>query len=127
MDTHATAAATLLPLSGNAWPVQHVFGGTVPGMPGAKTPSLSGMYGTYPLQQEAYIRAGREAGVRPRAQQSVTWEEARDMFPDVFKKSDKAGMAKLMEAQTAYSKGRLSRREVLNFLESVPAKYRKQR
>lgn len=125
MDTHSVGAATLLPVGPNSWPVSHVLGKTQPGIPGPKSPALSGMSGIYPLQQEAYIRAAREAGAMPREMQSVTWEEIRDMFPAQFKKHDKEGVRKLQEAHDAYAAGRLSRREVINLLESVPAKYRK--
>jgi hypothetical protein len=129
MDTHATASATLMPLSGDSWPVQHVMGITPAGMPGPKTPALSGMSGVYPLQQEAFIRAAREAEAMPREMQSVMWEEARDLFPAAFKRHgqnapEATGYGRLQQAYDLYHQGLLPRPDLLRLIEDIPAKYR---
>lgn len=72
MDTHAVAAAHLLPLGSSAPEVSANFGST--GSPG------NGVNGTYYLYQEAYRRAALERGLQPRQMQSITWEAIRGLF-----------------------------------------------
>tara|TARA_R110000822_G_scaffold50138_7_gene131219 strand:- start:1925 stop:3835 length:1911 start_codon:yes stop_codon:yes gene_type:complete len=91
MDTHAVAAAQLMPLSGNTPQVSHNFGSSLApknqpkNYTGAANSSIYGNRGSYPINQEAYTRFAEQAGVLPRQGQSITWEGVRLLFPDVMK------------------------------------------
>jgi hypothetical protein len=90
-DTHAVAANTMRPLSGNSPEVAHNFGSSLAvkhqpeGYRGSKGSALDGVQGTYALNSEAYKRAGADRGVQPREMQSMTWEAIRGLFTDRFK------------------------------------------
>ena len=79
-DTHAVAAAYLLPLKQNSLQVLRNFGTT--------SNSVAGMSGMYYIVADAYRKAADARGVEPRAMQSITWEGVRSMFPRGFKKPE---------------------------------------
>lgn len=78
MDTHAVAAANLQPLAGEDTMVTH----NLSGPPGASNDGVTGFYGIY---ADAYRMAAKKLGIQPRQLQSITWEAARDLFPEDFK------------------------------------------
>ena len=86
MDTHAIAAALLLPLSGNSTEVSHNFGSK-----GARGSNVTGVSGTYPAMADAYRDTARRINERDgksllaREVQSITWEAIRAMFTADFK------------------------------------------
>lgn len=80
IDTHAIAAALLQPLAGKDVPVQHNFGGSVKGMPGPASSTLTGNIGTYGFHAEPYRRAAASRDILPREMQSITWEAVRGLF-----------------------------------------------
>lgn len=80
VDTHAVGAALMLPLAGDHVEVKHNFGATVEGTPGAPQHAATGLSGTYPLYSEAYERAAKKLGIRPRELQSSTWDAIRTLF-----------------------------------------------
>jgi len=92
VDSHAVAAAYLLPLSGTDTEVSFNFGTqkipTDPRVPkGASisNDSENGFYGVYPILEEAYRRAARERGILPREMQSVVWEAEKSLFTRDYK------------------------------------------
>lgn len=87
IDTHAAAAALMLPLSGANEPVLHVFGSRVTGRPGPKNNSVVGVSGTYGIYADAYRQAAEELGVLPRQLQSIVWEVVRNLFSREQKKA----------------------------------------
>jgi len=78
MDTHAVAAAMLMPFGAESLPVKHNFSST-------GSPAL-GVNGTYHVFLDAYREAARRVGIQPRQMQSVTWEAVRSLFPSDAKK-----------------------------------------
>lgn len=87
IDTHAVAAATLLPLGGDGTEVLDNFGK-------AGKSLGTGVKGTYPIYADGYRLAAKELGVLPRALQSVTWEKIRDLFPAEWKTEENLGAVK---------------------------------
>jgi len=125
IDTHAVAAATLRPVSGNSSIVFHNFG-TSPLL--AKRPkdwngatansSVNGVKGTYAFYAEAYRLAAAEKGILPREMQSITWEAVRGLFPANFKQNAK-NVEKIDALWYNYRDGQLSLEEVLNGIEQI--------
>ena len=105
IDTHAVAAANLLPLSGNDQEVKHAFGGAV----GGSSSSVTGIRGIYYIYQEAYRRAAEQRGVLPREMQSVTWEAVRGLFEAAQKTRIKEDTAAIWER---YRKGEIEQEQV---------------
>jgi hypothetical protein len=77
VDTHAVAAAYMLPLSGTSPEVTANFSGV--------RNAEEGFSGTYALIAEAYRRAAAEKGVSPSEMQSITWEAIREIYTAGFK------------------------------------------
>jgi hypothetical protein len=76
IDTHAVAAAHLMPYGASAKPVFHNFGsGGIGGSP------KQGISGSYHLYLDAYKELAKELGLQPRQLQSITWEAIRSLFP----------------------------------------------
>jgi hypothetical protein len=74
-DTHAVAAAHLMPFGASAIPVKHNFGDKI------ANSSAAGVDGTYHLHHRAYVELAKELGILPRELQSVVWEGIRSLFP----------------------------------------------
>jgi len=107
MDTHAIAAALLLPLSGKSKQVEQNFG------TGTSNSSPLGIKGLYYAYAEAYSLAAKEAGLLPRQVQSITWEAVRGLFTDVFKRNP-AEVNKINNIWKKYSNGEISINEARN-------------
>jgi hypothetical protein len=76
IDTHAVAAAHLMPWGSSAAPVHHNFGGK-----GAAGSGKIGISGFYHLYVSAYSEAAKERGIQPRQMQSIVWEAVRQLYP----------------------------------------------
>ena len=74
MDTHAVAAAHIMPFGSSAVEVEHNFGIGVPGS------GPLGVSGIYHLYIDAYTAAAKEVGLMPRQLQSITWEAIRQLY-----------------------------------------------
>jgi hypothetical protein len=107
MDTHAIAAALLMPLSGNTKQVGQNFG------TGTSNSSPLGIKGLYYAYAEAYNLAAEENNLLPRQVQSITWEAVRGLFTDVFK-SKAENVNKINEIWSQYTKGRININEARN-------------
>jgi len=77
MDTHAVAAALLMPLGSSATQVSDNFGS---GKAGKTSKSGQTVSGTYYVYLDAYRRAAKEVGLQPRQMQSITWEAIRQVY-----------------------------------------------
>lgn len=100
MDTHAVAAALLLPLSGNSKEVGQNFG------TGTSNSGPLGIKGIYYAFAEGYKKAADDSGLLPRQVQSITWEAVRGLFTDTFKRN-KAEVAKIKDIWNNYLNGKI--------------------
>ena len=75
IDTHAVAAAFLMPYAQKALPVKHNFGD------GSSSSDKFGMQGTYHIYADAYRQAAKTLGIPPYQLQSITWEAIREIYP----------------------------------------------
>lgn len=75
IDTHAVAAAHLMPMGASATAVSHNFGSGVPNS------GPLGISGVYHLYLDAYRQAAAERGILPRQMQSIVWEAVRQLYP----------------------------------------------
>ena len=101
MDTHAIAAALLLPLSGNSTQVGQNFG------TGTSNSAPLGIKGLYYAYADAYALAAKEAGLLPRQVQSITWEAVRGLYTDTFK-GNKEQVAKINNIWKNYQDGKIT-------------------
>jgi hypothetical protein len=101
MDTHAIAAALLMPLSGNSTQVGQNFG------TGTKNSSPLGIKGLYYAYAEGYKLAAKETDLLPRQVQSITWEAIRGLFTATFKNS-KQNVAKIESIWDNYANNKIS-------------------
>jgi hypothetical protein len=113
IDTHAVAAAELLPLSGSSAEVFHNFGGGTAAMKVKAGSSNLGIKGVYFAYAEAYRRAAAEKGILAREMQSITWEAVRTLFTAGFKASKK-NKSDVRAIWQEYSKGNISFEEAQN-------------
>jgi diguanylate cyclase (GGDEF)-like protein len=122
IDTHAVAAAHLLPLGSSSDLVAQTFGGGNVGQPASKSSDLTGLMGNYAFYAEAYRRAAAAKGVLPREMQSVTWEAVRGLFRPEQKVALKRSVATIWER---YGRGEIdesqAREETLRVAEGVAA------
>lgn len=107
IDTHAVAAAELLPLAGSSPEVFHNFGGGTAAMKIKAGSSNLGIKGVYFAYAEAYRRAAAEKGILAREMQSITWEAVRTLFTAGFK-SNKKNKADVRAIWQEYAKGNIS-------------------
>ncbi len=99
IDTHAVAAALLLPLSGSSKQVSYNFGGA--------GNVNTGMTGTYPVYADAYRELANELNLLPREVQSITWEAVRGLFKATFK-SNKSNESNVNDIWNKYSNNEIS-------------------
>ena len=123
IDTHAVAASTLRPVSGNSTIVHHNFGTSpeikkrLPDWNGAVTnSSVTGVKGLYGLYAEAYRRAALDRGILPREMQSITWEAIRGLYTKGFKQS-RQNVEYIDSLWYKYRNGNLTLDEVKNGIE----------
>lgn len=100
IDTHAMAAANLMPWGAGRPEVAYGFGNSPqapfpahPGgagrswLTGAKGGAATGSDGLYPLYAEAYRRVADNLGILPRELQSMTWEGIKGIYEPTARKS----------------------------------------
>lgn len=107
MDTHAIAAALLMPLSGNSVQVGQNFG------TGTSNSGPLGIKGLYYAYADAYALSAKEYGLLPRQVQSITWEAVRGLYTDVFKR-DSSKVNGINEIWKRYQDGKISINEARN-------------
>jgi len=105
MDTHAVAAALLMPLSGDSPEVTHNLSGP--------SKALTGLTGLYAIYADAYRSAAKARGILPREMQSITWEAIRGLFTAGYKAQD-ANVAAVRAIWQRYRNGNLSRQAAID-------------
>ena len=82
IDTHAVAAALMIPVSSKHTYVTQAWGGA-----GGPSNSDNGIMGFYPFYAEAVRRVAKNHKMLPREIQSITWEEIRALMSDKDKRT----------------------------------------
>lgn len=103
IDTHAVAAALLLPLSGKSREVAQNFG-SGNGVSNSATAGVKGLYYAY---SEAYNKAAEKTGLLPRQVQSITWEAVRGLFTDKYK-TNAENVKKIRDIFEDYKLGKIT-------------------
>jgi len=80
MDTHAVAAAELMPYGQSSAAVNENFGGA-----GIMSSSVNALSGNYWAYLDAYVEAAKQRGILPREMQSITWEVIRLFMPSTLR------------------------------------------
>lgn len=127
IDTHAVAAAHMMPLGSESNPVSHAFGKS----PKKKSPhwrsvsnagkASSGTIGTNYMYTEAYRRAAKERGILPREMQSIAWEAVRKKFPDKAKASLRAPIENVWKR---HQSGEIDHDQALNEINNIASEKR---
>lgn len=102
IDTHAMAAANLMPWGASRPEVAYGFGNSpqapLPPHPagpdatwltGAKGGAATGSDGLYPLYAEAYRRAADQLDILPRQLQSMTWEGIKGLYEPAARRGNR--------------------------------------
>ncbi len=118
IDTHAVGASLLTPVAAIDAGPMHNFGG-----PGSNT---TGTEGTYPLYAEAYRKVAAELGIKPRELQSVTWEKARNLFPEEFKmETNKKAVEKIWrQSESGKITSNQARQQIMKYAEDWQTEYK---
>jgi len=110
MDTHAIAAALLIPASSKTKEVVQNFG------TGTANSGVKGQKGLYYANQAGYFLSAEENNMLPRQVQSVTWEAVRGLFTSKFKDGAK-NVKSINDIWENYAEGNITieqaRQEVL--------------
>lgn len=103
IDTHAVAAAMIMPLGGGHPLVHEVMSGP--------SDKKIGIYGLNPIVAEAYFRLADELGMDPRELQSITWEAVRGLFRPEQKKSQSNLPSDVARLWDLVKKGKIAEEE----------------
>ena len=118
MDTHAIAAALLIPASSKTKEVVQNFG------TGTANSGVKGQKGLYYANQEGYFLSAEENNMLPRQVQSVTWEAVRGLFTSKFKDGAK-NVKSINDIWENYAEGNITieqaRQEVLEKADGINA------
>jgi hypothetical protein len=96
VDTHAVAAAWMMPMSGKSVAVNHSMQSYAgKGVAGASASSAVGISGTYPVYGDALRELAAELKITPRALQSITWVARRERFNENMTDKQKADVEKV--------------------------------
>lgn len=104
IDTHAVAAAYLLPLVSKSPEVTALMAGT-----GVGKSSKTGNIGYYWFLSDVYRKAAAEYGVMPREMQSIAWEAVRELFAD--KRINEKVYAQAYDIWAAQNRGEIDETE----------------
>lgn len=110
IDTHAVAAAHLMPFSNDAYEVKNAFGASG----NSKTTGISG---TYFLYLEAYQSLADELGIHPRELQSITWEQVRALMDKDTKRG--VGSDEVLAIWDDHNNGDITHGEATTKIESL--------
>ena len=118
MDTHAIAAALLIPASSKTKEVVQNFG------TGTANSGVKGQKGLYYANQAGYFLSAEENNMLPRQVQSVTWEAVRGLFTSKFKDGAK-NVKSINDIWENYAEGNITieeaRQEVLEKADGINA------
>ena len=101
IDTHAVAAALLIPLSGTSKEVGQNFG------TGTGNSPAFGIKGLYFAYSDGYALAAKETGLLPRQVQSITWEAVRGLYTKSFK-ANKENVNDIKQIWKKYEDGEIT-------------------
>lgn len=104
VDTHAAAAATLMPYGSKDARIKDVFG--------SPKHKGSGYNGTYFLYQHAYEQVAKELGILPRELQSIVWEQMRhELTPEAKRSLQNDKFAPILKIHKAIDAGTMTAAE----------------